>query len=126
MKQFKRSDRLAEQIRRLVSTILEHELAELGLGMLTFTSVKMTDKLRQARVYYSFLGSEENRERLQGYLTAKRKRIRSQVGQELYIKHIPELEFMFDPSVEQGLRIEQLLNEIKDDSNDDKSEKNEP
>ncbi len=119
MKQFKRSDRLSAQIRRVVSTLLEFELAELGLGMVTFTSVKMTDKLRQARVYYSFLGAEENRERIQGYLTAKRKRIRSQVGKELYIKHIPELEFQFDPSVEEGLRIEQLLHQIKNKRDDE-------
>lgn len=119
MKQFKRSDRLSEQIRRIVSTILATELDELNYGMATFTSVRLTDKLRQACVYYSFLGTEENRERLQGYLTAKRRRIRSQVGKELYIRHIPELEFKFDPSVEEGMRIEQLLNDIKDKRDDD-------
>ena len=123
MKQFKRSDRLAEQIRRVVSTVLEFELAELGHGMVTFTSVRMTDKLRQAKVYYSFLGTDEKRELIDGYLFAKRGRIRSKVGKELHIRHIPELEFEFDPSVEEGMRIEQLLNEIKDNRDDgDKSE----
>lgn len=118
MKQFKRSDRLAEQIRRVVSTVLEFELAELGIGMVTFTSVRMTDQLRQARVFYSFLGPEDKRDQLQNYLTGHRKRIRSDVGRELHIRHIPELEFKFDPSVEEGIRIELLLNQIKDKRDD--------
>ena len=49
---------------------------------------------------------------------AERKRLRSLVGRNLHIRHIPEIEFKFDPSVEHGARIEQLLEEIKKERSD--------
>jgi ribosome-binding factor A len=113
MSQFKRSDRLGEQIRRDISLLLETELADLNVGMVTFTRVRLTNDLRYARVYYSFLGDEAGKNRVAEYLQRESKRIRSAVGRQLHVHHIPELTFMFDPSVEEGIRIEQLLNEIK-------------
>lgn len=113
MRQFKRSDRLAEQIRRDLSELLDSELSERGYGMVTFTHVKLSRDLRNARVYYSFLGDENGREQVQEYFSRERRRIRSDIGRNLRVRHIPELSFEFDPSVEEGMRIEQLLNEIK-------------
>ncbi len=84
--------------------------------MITFTSVRLTDKLRQALIYYSFLGSEEDRERMHNYLYSRRGKIRSLIGRQMHIRHIPEFDFRFDPSVEEGLRIEKLLSEINNDS----------
>ena len=62
----------------------------------------------------AFLG-----DRIAGYLESHSGRIRSQVGRQMHIRHIPELAFVFDPSVEEGIRIEQLLNEIKSDREKD-------
>jgi ribosome-binding factor A len=118
MRQFKRSQRLGMQIQRDISRILEQELAETLPGMVTLTYVKLSDDLRYARVYYSYLGSAENRERVDEHLTRERKRIRALVGQSLRIRHIPEIDFKYDPSVERGIRIEQLLEEIKKERSD--------
>jgi ribosome-binding factor A len=120
MRQFKRSDRLAQQILRDVSVLLEEELASLGAGLVTFTKVRLTDHLRLAQVFYSSLGDDESKEKVAVYLERHRGRIRSSVGRNLHIRHIPELIFKFDPSVEHGIRIERLLNEIKSDLNEDK------
>jgi ribosome-binding factor A len=113
MRQFKRSQRLGQQILRDISQLLERELSELTRGMLTFTRVRLSDDLRYARIYYSFLGSPEDRSRVEEYLARHNGRIRSQIGQKLRVRNIPELTFKFDPSIEEGIRIEQLLNEIK-------------
>ena len=113
MRQFKRSQRLGEQIHRDISALLERELAELGPGMVTFTRVKLSDDLRHARVYYSYLGTPDDRDRVGEYLSKERRRIGHLVGRNLRIRNIPELDFKFDPSVEEGIRIERLLNEIK-------------
>lgn len=113
MRPFKRSQRLGVQIQKDISSLLEPELAERVSGMVTFTHVKLSDDLRHAQVYYSFLGNEEDRARAGEYLKRERKRIRSQVGRNLHVRHVPELNFKFDPSVEEGLKIEQLLEEIK-------------
>ena len=101
------------QIHRDLSSLLERELAEIARGMLTFTRVKLSDDLRHAKVYYSFLGKPEDRQQVEDYLLRRKKRIRSRVGKKLYVRNIPEIEFKFDPSIEEAIRIEQLLNEIK-------------
>lgn len=95
--------------------MLETELAENLSAMVTFTNVRLTNDLREATVYYSVLGQEQDRIEADRYLQQKARRIRSAIGRNLRIRHIPELRFKFDPSVEEGLHIERLLNEIKND-----------
>ena len=116
MRQFKRSDRLGRQILRDVSTLMDNELTLSMPGMVTFTRVKLSDDLRQAKVYYSYLGAAAERPGVQEFFNREKGRIRSLVGKGLHIRHIPELEFAFDPSVEEGMRIEELLNQIRDDA----------
>ena len=102
---------------RDISSLLEPEMPGVASGMVTFTRVKLTDDLRYARVYYSYLGDASDRDAVGEYLEREKGRIRSQVGRRLRVRHIPELEFKFDPSIEEGIRIEQLLNEIKGEEN---------
>lgn len=116
MRQFKRSQRLGEQIHRDISALLERELSEFGPGMVTFTRVKLSDDLRNARVYYSYLGEPEDRERIGEYLMRERKRIKHQIGRKLRVRVIPEIDFKFDPSIEHGIKIERLIEEIKSQS----------
>jgi ribosome-binding factor A len=118
MRPFKRSDRLAVQIQRDISQVLETELMDQIPGMVTITQVKLSDDLSYAKVYYSCLGNDSDRVRAEEFLTAERKHIRSLVGRNLRIRHIPEIDFKFDPSIEQGARIEQLLEEIKKERGD--------
>ncbi len=115
MRQFKRSTRLGEQILRDLPAALSRILSERFKGMVTFTKVRLTDDLRYATVYYSFLGESTEKEKVEEYFQRESGRIRKLVGSPLRIKHIPEFSFKFDPSIEAGLRIEQLLNEVKDD-----------
>jgi ribosome-binding factor A len=104
---------------RDISRLLEQELSEQAGGMTTFTAVRLSKDLRHAKVYYSFLGNREDKAQVEAYLERERGRIRSVIGKNLKIRHIPELTFKFDPTVEQGIRIEQLLNEIKSDRQED-------
>jgi len=112
----RRTSRLGEQMLRDISTMLDAELAEKVRGMVTFTRVRLSNDLRYATIYYSVLGSTEEREQVAGYLEREKKRIRHEVGGLMRIRYIPEFEFKFDPSIEEGIRIEQLLNEIKSDT----------
>jgi len=84
--------------------------------MVTFTHVKVSDDLRYATVYYSCLGEEKERNSVKNFLEHEKKKIRFLVGKNLKIHHIPEFSFKFDSSIEEGIRIEKLLNEIKADS----------
>ncbi len=113
MKQYKRSTRLAEQLRRDLSETWERDYAEITPGMLSFTQVRLSDDLRYATVYYSHLGTDEERERAEGLLDREAGAIRKKVGKGLRVRRIPEFAFKFDPSIQEAIRIEQLLNQIK-------------
>lgn len=116
LRQFKRSSRIAEQILREVSGFVDSELAHKMTCMITFTQVRVSTDLRYATIYYSYLGENQDSGAVEQFLDREKKRVRQYVGHRLNIRFIPELIFKFDPSVREGIRIEQLLNEIKDDS----------
>ncbi len=115
MKQYKRSVRIGEQILRNLPDAISEALEERFAGLVTFTRVRVTDDLRYCTVYYSYLGKDTVRNSVDKFLHQQAGRIRKEVGGPLSIRHIPEFKFQFDPSVEEGLKIEKLLNEIKND-----------
>ncbi len=81
-------------------------------GMVTFTDVEITADLKYATIFYSVLGQDDVKEQAANYLSKVRNRIQSELGRLLGIRNTPEIKFSFDPSIERGMRIEQLLNEI--------------
>ncbi len=107
--------RIGEQILRELPEAVGGALQEKFAGLVTFTRVRVTDDLRYCTVYYSYLGKDAVRNSVAEFLQREAGRIRKEVGGPLQIRHIPEFKFQFDPSVEEGIRIEQLLNEIKND-----------
>ncbi|MCK4373463.1 MAG: 30S ribosome-binding factor RbfA [candidate division Zixibacteria bacterium] len=113
MRQFRRADRVGEEILRVVSRLFEGELSAKVRGMVTFTQVRLTNDLRYATVYYSVLGGDEDRTAIEERFQQMSGRIRHLVGRQMQIRHIPEFKFKYDPSVEEGIKIERLLNEIK-------------
>ena len=101
-------------IRLRISTLIIRELRDPRIGMTTVTGVKMSPDLKQARVFVSVLGNEEDRRRsLQG-LNSAAAHIRHLIGLELRLKNTPELTFVYDSSIEYGARIEELLQQVKE------------
>lgn len=87
-------------------------LKDPGLGFVTVTGVAVTPDLRAARIYYSVLGDDEEKKATQAALDRAAPRIQRAVGREIRMKFNPILEFVFDESVERGLRMDKLLHEI--------------
>lgn len=115
MRQFRRADRVGEEMLRIISHLFESEVSGHWKGLVTFTQVRLTGDLRNATVYYSHLGDSEELPRVVEYFQRENRKIRGLLGRQLRIRHIPELAFRFDPSIQEGLKIERLLNEIKSD-----------
>ena len=115
MRSFKRSDRLSGQILRDISSLMEHDLGDKLSSLVTFTHVKLSSDLRYATVFYSYLGNKETPESVQQFLERAKNKLRHDLGRKLNVRRVPELTFKYDPSIEEGIRIEQLLNEIKSD-----------
>lgn len=107
-KQYPRAERVEQQIREVLGEAV-NELKDPRIGFATITSVKMSPDLRNARVFVSALGTEEAREATIEAIQHAAPHLRSVVGREVRLKHLPYLEILEDQTAEQGERIEQLL-----------------
>ena len=108
------------RMRRVNETLCEviaDEIARLEdprIGFVTITGVDTAPDLRNARVYYSVLGSDEDHAETQEGLDHAAPHIQEAVGGQVRLKYLPRLSFVLDESVERGMRIEALLRDISD------------
>jgi ribosome-binding factor A len=91
------------------------ELKDPRIGFVTVTGVRTSPDLRQARVFVSVLGSERKRELSLAGLAAAHGVLQARVARELRLKRTPQLAFEYDPSVERGVRMTQLIDELAGD-----------
>ncbi len=113
---FKRSDRLGEVIKEEISLILLDGIKDPRIGFVTITRVRMSDDLKNARVYFTVFGGEGERKNCQEGLDWAKGYIKRILGSKLRIKYIPSLIFVFDDSLDYGNRIESLINDIKSEN----------
>jgi ribosome-binding factor A len=112
MPQGSRPDRVGDQIRAEVADLLARELQDPGLGFVTLTRVRVTADLQIARIYYTSLGDDRARSATRSALDRATPFIRRKIGSRLRLRRVPEIQFVFDESVEQHERLERLLQEI--------------
>ena len=112
MSQGSRPDRVADQIRHELATMLAREVHDPGIGFVTITRVQMTPDLQHARVYYTALGDERARRESDRALHRAIPFLRRQIGSRLRLKRVAELEFVYDQSIAGQDRIEQLLHDL--------------
>jgi ribosome-binding factor A len=91
------------------------ELKDPRIGFVTVTGVRASPDLRQARVFVSVLGSERKREASLAGLGAAHGVLQARIARELRLKRTPQLAFEYDPSVERGVRMTQLIDELAED-----------
>ena len=91
------------------------ELKDPRIGFVTVTGVKTSTDLRSAVVFVSVLGSERKRERSIAGLQAAHGLLQARIAQELRMKRTPQLTFEYDDSVERGVRMTQLIDELAPD-----------
>ena len=113
MSQGQRPDRVADQLRSELATLIAREVSDPGIGFVTLTRVQVTPDLQQARVFYTALGDDKQRRTTEKALGRASSFLRRQIGSRLRLRRVPELIFMYDESIAGQDRIEQLLNEIK-------------
>ena len=104
--------RVNEAVREVVSAHIAGDVKDPRIGFVTVTGVETSPDLRHARVYVSVLGSEVERQEALDGLTSARGFLQSQVGTELRMKRTPTLEFLNDPSIEHGMKMERLISDV--------------
>jgi ribosome-binding factor A len=106
-----RMRRVNEAVREVVSARIAEGLRDPRIGFVTVTAVETSPDLRQARVYVSVLGSDEERTATLAGLESAHGVIQQAVASELRMKRTPTLQFVFDESIDRGMRITELLDD---------------
>ena len=106
-----RMRRVNESVRQVLAEALI-ELKDPRIGLVTVTGVETSPDLRHATVYVSVLGSEKKRAASLRGLEAAHGLLQARLGRELRMKRTPQLAFEYDPSVERGVRMTQLIDEL--------------
>ncbi|HET7856405.1 MAG TPA: 30S ribosome-binding factor RbfA [Gaiellaceae bacterium] len=106
--------RVNESIKEVLSEAVG-SLQDPRIGFVTVTGVETSPDLRHARVYVSVLGSERKREKTLAGLASAHGILQARIADELRLKRTPQLAFEYDPSVERGVRMTQLIDELAPD-----------
>jgi ribosome-binding factor A len=109
-----RQARLGDRIRVILAERLEKGLRDPRLGFVTITDVRVTGDLQHASVFYTVLGSAEEREESAKALKAATGMLRSEVGKHLNVRLTPSLEFIPDAIPENAGHIADLLREARE------------
>ncbi len=104
-----RTRRLAERIAKISAELLERRIKDPRLGFVTVTEARLTGDLREAKVFYTVLGSAEEREESAAALRSATGIIRSEIGRLIGLRHTPSLEFVADALPEDAQRIDELV-----------------
>ena len=110
--------RVNESVRQVLSEALL-ELKDPRIGFVTVTGVDTSPDLRQATVYVSVFGSEKKRSKSMTGLDAAHGVLQARLARELRMKRTPQLAFEYDPTVERGVRMTQLIDELAPDAEEE-------
>ena len=109
-KSFHRTDRVAAQLRRDLGQIVHHAVREHGLPSVSVSDVEVTRDLAHAKVFVTALLAEQGPAAVAA-LKELAPELRHRLARAIRMRHVPELHFHYDDSVDKGERIEQLLRE---------------
>jgi ribosome-binding factor A len=109
--------RVNESVRQVLSEEVGR-LKDPRIGFVTVTGVETSPDLRHARVFVSVLGAERKREQTLARLDAAHAVLQAALARELRMKRTPQLAFEYDPSVERGVRMTKLIDELAPDDDE--------
>jgi len=113
MLEYKRTDRVAQLIREIISSILLEETNDPRIHFVSITHVDVSEDFKHAKVFFSALGSEQEKEDASKGLKSAQGYIQRKLGRKLRLRYTPEIAFKMDDSIERGIHIYELLGEIK-------------
>jgi ribosome-binding factor A len=110
----RRTVRVNELLREEISELLQREVKDPRLehGLITVTEVQVSPDLRHATVFVSHMGNEGDHEPVLKGLAAAAPFMHRELMRRLTMRHVPDLVFRFDPSIERGARLASLIQEV--------------
>jgi len=106
-----RGRRIADQIQRLLAELIQTEVRDPRLGMVTITAVEVTHELEHAKVFFTVLGDAAQAEETGHILNHAAGFLRSALARRLKLRTTPQLHFVYDTSIEHGNRLSALIDQ---------------
>jgi len=110
-REFSRTQRIAEQVRRELAELIRAGLKDPRIGMVTLTDAEVSSDHEHARVFFTILGDAEQLEQSTAALRHATGFLRTQLARRMRLRTVPQLEFVYDASVERGVRLSKLIDE---------------
>ena len=110
-KESSRSQRVAEQIKRELADLLQFEVKDPRVDRVTVTEVEVTGDMAHAKIYYSAPPAAQDTGELQKGLEKSAGFLRGQLAKRMMLRTVPQLHFIYDASIDRGMRLSQLIDE---------------
>jgi ribosome-binding factor A len=115
-----RASRIGDQMRDELARLIR-DLKDPRVGFVSIVRVDVSGDLRHAKIYISVMGNEEQKKESMKGLVSATGFLRSELANQMRLRHVPELHFLLDSSIDHGTRIAQLLVQVQKEQ-DDKGE----
>jgi len=112
-KEYARVQRVSQLLKEEIAHLLEREVKDSRIGVVTVTDVEVSRDLKHAKVFVSAAGNDERKAEVIEGLSSAAGFVRSRLGRELRIRRVPELHFAIDRTQERAARIAELLSEVR-------------
>ena len=115
-KEYARTQRVADYLQRELAALIQHEVRDPRVGMVSITGVQVSRDLGHARVYYTVMGSDsaDDASEATEALNKAAGFLRSQLSRDSSMRSVPQLRFYFDSSVGRGRHLEDLIRRAAD------------
>ena len=109
----KRAVRVGDHILKEIALVLLKKVNDPRVKGVTVTGIRLTDDLKLAKVYYSVMGQQNQVNRAQAGLDSAKGFVKREIALHMQLKHVPEIIFVHDPSLESGSQMERLFEEVR-------------
>lgn len=120
----RRTDKISSQLLKEISQIVHDELTDPRIGFVTFTHAEVSPDLSQARIFFTVLGKDKEKKSTYYGLRSASKYLRHALYERLRLKKVPELEFVYDESMDKGMRVYEKIVELQKESRDEEGSDN--
>jgi len=107
-------ERINQQMKREISNIIQQDLQDPRLGFVSITEVSVSPDFKNARVGFSVLGPEESVGEVELVLRHAAGFVRKLVGERINLRNTPRILFVYDPSIQYSIKVEETLEDIKE------------
>jgi ribosome-binding factor A len=109
----KRATRVGDQILKCTAGLLIEKVSDPRVSGVTITGVHISDDLKNASIYFSLIGGEEDVKKAQAGLDSAKGFVKREIGLSIKLRNVPDIVFKYDPTLETGNRMERLFQKIR-------------